>query len=196
MIWTSLIAQGKRQMWMSLLVATLMAVVFYHFARFYQGTASSLLFAIGWVPLAAFWIRAAGRLISHLKRHPFDRLDLGLARDQVAPGQSFEIEIQGRARRDLVLNGLRAELRCERRKSSDRARRSELLFTHSHVEEDAVSWGAGTNRTMRIELPVEAGAPFSFRSMEGRISWSIHVTLDIEDWGEMKDELGVTVAPG
>ena len=51
MIWTSLITQGKRELLMSVLVATLIAVVFFHFARFYQESASSWLFTIGWVPV-------------------------------------------------------------------------------------------------------------------------------------------------
>ena len=38
MIWTSLIAQTKRQLWMSLFVATLLALVYLHFSRFYQGS--------------------------------------------------------------------------------------------------------------------------------------------------------------
>jgi len=196
MIWTSLIAQGKRQMWMSLFVATLVAAIYFHFARFYQGSGTFLIFAPGWVAIALFWVRAAGRLLSHLRRHPFSRLDLGLANDQVAPGRAFTIEIQGVARRAVRVSRLSAELRCQRRRSADRDRRGELLVSETQVVDENIDWEPQTSRTFRASLPVEADAPFSFRSMEGRISWSIHVAMTVDDWGEMKDELEVTVAPG
>jgi len=49
MIWTSLIAQGKRRLWMSLFVAILVGLIYIHFTRFYQGRVS------GWI-LAAFGV--------------------------------------------------------------------------------------------------------------------------------------------
>ncbi len=196
MIWTSLVAQGKRQLWMSLLVATLVTVVFYHFARFYQGSASSWLFTLGWVPVLLNWLRAALGLIYRLDRQPFRSLDLGLESDQVAPGTDFEIEIRLEARRKAKLRRLSAELRCTRHKSTERGRQRSVLESNEQILEEDLSLSIGTAKDYRISLPVAPSAPFSYRSMEGKIAWTIHIVVDVGDWGEIQDGLEVTVAPG
>lgn len=196
MIWTSLVAQGKRQLWMSLFVATLIAVVFYHFARFYQGSASSWLFALGWVPVVLNWLRAALGLAYRLDRQPFRALDLGLESDQVAPGQPFEIEIRLEARRETKLRRLSAELRCTRHKSTERGRQRSVLESNVLVLEEDLSLSVGTKKHYHASLPVAPSAPFSYRSMEGKIGWTIHIVVDVEEWGEIQDGLEVTVAPG
>lgn len=196
MIWTSLIAQSKRQLWMSLLVATLIAVVFFHFARFYQGTASSWLFTLGWIPVILNWLRAAGALVYHLDRRPFRTLDFGLESDQVPPGNPFEIEIRLETRREATLRKLSLELRCTRQKSTERGRQSSVLEHEELVLEESLALGADASRVYRASFPVPADAPYSFRSMEGKITWTILVTVDVENWGKIEDGLDVTVAPG
>jgi hypothetical protein len=196
MIWTSLVAQGKRQLWMSLFVATLIAVVFYHFARFYQGSSSSWLFVIGWVPVGLNWLRAALGLLYRFDRQPFRVLDLGLESDQVAPGQPFEIEIRLEARRETKLRRLSAELRCTRHKSTERGRQRSVLDSHEVVLEEALPLSVGTAKHYRASLPVASSAPFSYRSMEGKIAWTIDIVVDVEEWGKLEDGLEVTVAPG
>jgi len=32
--------------------------------------------------------------------------------------------------------------------------------------------------------------------MEGKIAWTVEVAVDMDEWGELRDELEVTVAPG
>jgi hypothetical protein len=196
MIWTSLVAQGKRQLWMSVFVATLIAVIFYHFARFYQGSALSWLFTIGYVPVVLNWIRAVLGLIYRLDRQPFGTLDLGLESDQVPPGGAFELEIRLEARRVATLKRLSAELRCTRQKSTERGRQRSILESNVQVLEENLSLSVGTAKEYRVLLPVASSSPFSYRSMEGKIAWSIHITVDVEDWGELEDGLEVAVAPG
>ncbi len=196
MIWTSLIAQGKRQLLMSVLVATLLAVVFFHFARFYHGSALSWLFTVGWIPILLNLLRAALNLLYRLDRQPFRMFDVGLASDQVAPGEAFAIEIRLETRRDTTLRRMSAELRCTRQKSTDRGRQLSVLDSNEQVLAENLELGPDVQKDYRVSLPVPAGAPFSFRSMEGKIAWTLHVTADVEGWGELRDELEVTVAPG
>ncbi len=75
MIWTSLIAQTKRRLWMSLFLATLVALVYLHFSRFYQGSGYGWFFVAGWVPVTLNWLYAALGLAYRLDRHPFRFLD-------------------------------------------------------------------------------------------------------------------------
>jgi len=196
MIWTSLIAQGKRQLWMSLLVATLMAVVFYHFARFYQGSPSSWLFTIGWVPISLNWLRAGLNLLYRLDRQPFKNIDVGLASDQVAPGGAFSIELHFETRRATTIRRISAELRCTRQKSTERGRQRSVLDSDERILDENLELAIGAKKEYRVSLPVPRDAPFSYRSMEGKISWTLHVTVDLEGWEELRDELEVAVAPG
>lgn len=195
MIWASLIAQGKRQLWMSLLVATLIAVVFYHFARFYQGTSSAWLFTIGWVPVGLNWLRAGLNLLYRLDRLPFRMLDVGLESDQEAPGGAFAIELRLETRRETTIRRLAAELRCTRQKSTDRGRQRSILASDERVLEEDRKLGVGEKRDYSVSLPVPGHAPYSFRSMEGKIAWTLHVNVDVDGWEELRDELEVTVAP-
>src|SRR5262245_39269999 len=122
MIWTSLIAQGKRRLWMGLFVAILLALVYAHFARFYQGRVSGFILAAVGVPVLLNFLRAALGLAYRLDRHPFQELDLGLLNDQVAPGKPLEVELVLEARRPGTLTRLDLELSAIRQKSSARGR--------------------------------------------------------------------------
>lgn len=196
MIWTSLIAQSKRQLLMSLLVATLVAVVYYHFARFYQGSASSWLFAIGWAPVALNWLRAGLNLLYRLDHQPFRSIDLGLESDQVAPGNAFAIELRFETRRKTTIRRLAAELRCTQQKSTERGRQRSVLASDERLLDEDIELDAGAQKDYRVSLPVPRDAPFSFRSMESKIAWVLHVSVDVDGWGELREELELTVAPG
>lgn len=197
MIWTSLIAQGKRKRLMSLFVAMLVALVYLHFARFYQGSLSGWILALGWIVVLAHLLRAAGTLAYHLERHPFRAAELGLESDQAPPGKSFELELRTAMRRPAKLNRIAAVLRCTRRRSMDGGRR-ELFVLHDEerVLDRDVAAEANAKKTYRVSLPVPADAPYSYRSPEGKIAWLIAVVADVEDWGELREEIEVTVAPG
>ena len=196
MVWTSLIAQTKRRLWMSLSLATLVALVYLHFSRFYQGSGYGWFFVVGWVPVTLNWLYAALGLAYRLDRHPFSLLDLGLVSDQVAPGGAFEVELRSKARRGTELRRLSAELRCTQQKTTEKGRQRTVLQSEESVLGENLKLGVGEARAFRVTLPVSEKAPFSYRSMEGKISWTIHVALDIVDWGELRDELEVVVAPG
>ncbi|HSF16305.1 MAG TPA: hypothetical protein VLK65_12215, partial [Vicinamibacteria bacterium] len=103
MVWTSLITQGKRRHWMSLLVATMLSLVYFHFWRFYQGRLPGWILLVGWVPVAANLLRAGLGLVTFLDRHPFRAIDLGLESDQVSPGERFVVEIRVVARRPVLI---------------------------------------------------------------------------------------------
>ncbi len=196
MIWTSLIAQTKRRLWMSLFLATLVALVYLHFSRFYQGSGYGWFFVVGWVPVTLNWLYAALGLAHRLDRHPFSLLDLGLVSDQVAPGGAFEIELRSEARRNTELLRLSAELRCTLQKTSEKGRQRTVLQSEESVLGEKLKLGVGEARAFHATLPVSEQAPFSYRSMEGKIAWTIHVALDVGGWGELRDELEVIVAPG
>ena len=89
-----------------------------------------------------------------------------------------------------------AELRCTRLKSTDRGRQLSVLDSNEQVLERNLELRVGAKKEYRVSHPVPPGAPFSFRSMEGKIAWTLHVTVEVEGWGELTDELEVTVQPG
>ena len=196
MIWTSLIAQTKRRLWISFFSATLVVLVYLHFSRFYQGSGYGWLFAVAWIPVALYWLYAALGLVYRLDRLPFRALDLGLAKDQVPPGGVFEIEIRSETRRETELARLTAELRCTRQKITEKGRERTVLQREENVLEENLTLAVGEVRAFRVKLAVPETAPFSYRSMEGKISWTIHIGLDVAGWGEMRDELEVMVTPG
>lgn len=181
---------------MSFLIAVLVSVVYFHFARFYQGTAASFLLAIGWVPVVLNLLRAGLGLAYRLERHPFQELELGLESDQVAPGRAFEVEIRLAARRAAVLRRLAVELRCTRQTITEGRRQSAVLHEHEQVIERDLTMERGLRKTYRASLQVGNGAPYTFRTMEGRIRWSLHVQGEVDGWGDLSDEIEVTVAPG
>jgi hypothetical protein len=181
---------------MSLLIATLVAVVYYHFARFYQGTPSGWLFTIGWIPVVLNWLRAGLNLLYRLDRQPFRMLDVGLESDQASPGGAFAIELRLETRRETTIRRAAAELRCTRQEATDRGRQRSIHASDERVLEEDVTLAVGERRDYRVSFPVARDAPFSFRSMEGKIAWTLHVRVDVDGWGELTDELEVTVAPG
>ena len=170
MIWTSLIAQSKRRLWMSLFIAILIALVYFHFSRFYEESAFSWLFSLGWIPVGFNLMRAGLGLLYRLDRHPFRMLDLGLSSDQVAPGNAFEIEIRAEARRAAELRKLSAELRCTRQKSTEKGRQRSVLQSEEQILE-ALKWFGIWLSVVALELvlalrPLLMGAP-SYQSALG-----------------------------
>jgi SpoOM protein len=195
MVWTSLIDQGKRRSWMSLFLATLVALVFYHVARFYQGSISTWVLVLLGIPVALNLLRAALGLVYRLDRHPFHVLDLGLVRDQVAPGQSLEIDLVLEARRKATLTRLSAELRAVRQRNAPAGRTVEDLHSDAKSLEEGLALEPGLRKSYRVAFDLPAAAPYSFRSMEGKIVWLVRVEAEVEGWGELRDEIEITVAP-
>lgn len=181
---------------MSLFIATLLGLVYVHFARFYQDRVPGWILILIAIPLVLNLLRAVVALVYQLDRHPFATLDLGLSSDQAPPGGHFEIEVRAEPRRNASLTRLEAELRCTKYRSSERGKQVATLNQETIALAKDVALRAGESRTFRGALRLSANAPYSFRSMEGKIRWVIHVLVEIEDWGELRDELEVTVAPG
>ena len=196
MVWTSLIAQGKRRLLMSLSVAILFGLVYVHFARFYQDRVSEWILILIAAPLALNLVRTAVALVYQLGRHPFSVLDLGLSSDQASPGGSFELEIRAEPKRSVSFTRIEAELRCTQHKSTERGKQIAMLHQQNVVLAKDVALEPGARQTFRGTLRISAGSPYSFRSMEGKIRWAIHVRVEVSEWGELRDELEVTVAPG
>jgi hypothetical protein len=193
MIWTSLIAQGKRRLWMSLFVAILIALLYIHFARFYQGRVSGWILAAFGAPVLLNLVRAALGLAYRLDRHPFRDFELGLMNDQAGAGKPFEVELVLEARRRGALRRLDLELRAIRQKYADR--KSSVLHRDVKTIERELALEPGLRKSYRVSLDLPANAPYSFRSMEGKLVWVLAVEAEVADWGTLRDEIEVTVAP-
>ena len=195
MIWTSLIAKGKRRLWMSLLVAILVGLVYIHFARFYQGRVSGWILGAFGVPVALNLLRAVLGLAYRLDRHPFREFDLGLVDDSIRPGKPLEVELVLEARRAGALTSLNVELRAMRQKYAERGRESSLLHKDVKLIERELALEPGLRKSYRVSIDLPANAPYSFRSMEGKLAWFVAVEAEVEGWGRLRDEIEVTVAP-
>ncbi len=193
MIWTSLVAQGKRRLWMSLFVAILIALVYIHFARFYQGRVSFWLLAAFGVPVLLNLLRAGLGLAYRLDRHPFRVFELGLVNDQVAPGKALEIELVLEARRPGSLTRLDVELRALRQKYGERG--PAVLYHALESVGRGLVLEPGARKSYRVAIDLPDDAPYSFRSMEGKIVWFVAVEAEVAGWGPLRDEIEVTVAP-
>jgi hypothetical protein len=195
MIWTSLIAQGKRRLWMSLFVAILVALIYIHFARFYQGRVSSWILAAFGVPVLLNLLRATLGLAYRLDRHPFRDFELGLVNDQIGPGKPLEVELVLEARRPGSLSRLELELRAIRQKYGERGRESSVLHREVKTVDRELALEPGLRKSYRVSIDLPATAPYSFRSMEGKLVWVVAVEAEVAGWGTLRDEIEVTVAP-
>lgn len=195
MIWTSLIAQGKRRLWMSFFVAILVGLVYFHFARFYQGRVPGWILAAFGVPVLLNLLRAALGLAYRLDRHPFRDFELGLLSDQVVPGKPLEVELVLEARRRGSLHRLDLELRAIRQRHADRGRESSILHRETRTVEQDLALEPGLRRSYRVSLDLPTNAPYSFRSMEGKLVWVVAVEAEVAGWGMLRDEIEVTVVP-
>ncbi len=195
MTWTSLIAQGKRRLWMGLFVAILVALIYIHFARFYQGRVSGWILAAIGVPVLLNLLRAALGLAYRLDRHPFRNFDLGLLSDHTAPGKPLEVELVFEARRPGILTRLDLELRATRQKHAERGTDSAVLHRDSKPVERQLALEPGVRKSYRVSLDLPGNAPYSFRSMEGKLIWVVAVEAEVATWGTLRDEIEVTVAP-
>jgi hypothetical protein len=180
---------------MSLFVATFLALVFAHFARFYQGRAPGWILVVIGVPVVLNFLRAALGLAYRLERHPFRTFDLGLVDDGVAPGHPVEAELVLEARRSGKLRRLAAGIRATRRFSTERGRQEATLHDEGRTLERDLPLEPGLRKTHRIAFALPPNAPYSFRSMEGKIVWAVRVEAEVEDWGTLADEIEVTVGP-
>ena len=195
MIWTSLIAQGKRQVLMSILLAILLSFIYFYVARFYRTSIDGWILGIGWVVVIGNLLRTLLGALYRWDRQPFRRFDLGLHDDRVRVGQAFRLELVLQARRTLELVRLAVDLRCFDEKVTERGREQDVLHEQRRVVSEGLSVSADGKHRFEVELPVPSGAPSSFKDSGGRIRWSISIDAEVVDWGTLRDEFGVTVAP-
>jgi hypothetical protein len=195
MIRSSLIAQGKRRLLMSVLLAVLLSLVYLYLARFYQGRVDSWLLGVGWALILLNLLRAGLGALYHWDRQPFERFDLGLENDRARPGEAFRLEIVLRARRSLRLTRVAAQLRCIDQRVTTRGRVEKALHEEINVISEGLSVSPGNVRHFEIELPVPPDAPTTFKDSEGRIRWTISLDAEVADYGVLHDEFEVAVAP-
>jgi hypothetical protein len=196
MIWTSLIAQGKRRLLMSVLLAVLLSFVYFYLSRFYRDRVDGWILVIGWVVILLNLARAVLGALYRLDRHPFSRFDLGLEDDRARPGRAFRLWLVLQARRPVKVERLTAELRCLEEKLGVGEQGAKVLHRQERVVSEGLSVARGSGHRFEVELPVPAGAPFSYKDVQGRIRWSISILGEVADWEVVRDEFEVTVAPG
>lgn len=194
MIRASLIAQGKRSLVMSLLLAVL--VFFIYLYLDYRGLVKGWILTAGWGLVILNLLRAGLGLAYHLRRHPFRRFELGLRDDRVQPGGAFHLELVIESRRPVVLRCLTARLRCLSQIAKEGGREDALIHALQRVVVQDLGLESGTGRRYEVELPVPADAPFSYKDFQGHITWTVAVTADVTEWGVLSDEFNVTVFPG
>ncbi|HEX9726296.1 MAG TPA: hypothetical protein VGC53_18610 [Vicinamibacteria bacterium] len=194
MIWTSLIAQGKRQQLMSILLAVLLAFIYFYLARFYRTSGGGWILGIGWVIVIGNLLRALLGGLYRWDRQPFRRFDLGLRDDRARPGQAFHLELVLQAKRSTKLARLSVELRCFDEKIT-KGRERELLHEQRRIVIESLSVAPNGSHRFEVELPIPLGAPSTFRDSGNRIRWEIAIDADVLDWGVLRDEFGVTVTP-
>jgi hypothetical protein len=195
MIWSSLIAQGKRRLLMSLLLAVLLSLFYLYLARFYQERVDSWLLGVGWALILLNLLRAGLGALYRWDRQPFERFDLGLEDDRARPGGAFRLEIVLRARRSLSLTRVAAQLRCIDEKVTTRGRVEKPLHEEINVISEGLSVSPGTSQHFEIELLVPPDAPTTFKDSQGRIRWTISLDAEVADYGVFHDEFEVAVAP-
>lgn len=195
MIWTSLIAQGKRQQLMSILLAILLTFIYFYLARFYRTSVDGWILGIGWVIVIGSLLRALLGALYRWDRQPFRRFDLGLRDDRARPGQAFHLELVLQAKRSTKLARLAAELRCFDEKVTPKGREREVLHEQRRIVTESLSVAPNGSHRFEVELPIPLGAPSTFRDSGGRIRWEIAIDADVVDWGVLRDEFGVTVTP-
>ena len=195
MIRTSLIAQGKRRLLLSLLLAVLVSIVYFYLARSYQGRVTEWILAIGWVLVVLNFLRAGLGLLYRLDQQPFRRLDFGLEDDRVSPGRCLQMELAIEARRPTRLSLLAVELKCRRLETDRPSRRETVLYQQEkRIVEDS-SFDPDECRRLQVEVQVPEDAPFSYRDFQGRIRWSLLVVAEVSGWGVLRDEFDLTVSP-
>jgi hypothetical protein len=195
MIWASLIAQGKRQQLMSVLLAILVTLVYFYLARFYRASVEGWILGIGWVLVIGILLRALLGGLYRWDRQPFRRFDLGLRDDRARPGEAFHLELVLQAKRATKLARLAAELRCLDEKVTPKGRERDVLHGERRIVTESLSVAPNASHRFEVELPIPLGAPSTFKDSGGRIRWEIAIDADVVDWGVLRDEFGVTVTP-
>lgn len=195
MIWTSLIAQGKRRLLMSVLLSVLIALVYLYLARFYQSRIEGWLIGVGWLAVLLNLLRAGLGALYRWDRQPFARFDLGLEDDRTRPGGAFRLELVLRARRALTLTRVAAQLRCIDQKVTTRGRVENPLHEEVNLVSEGLSVAPGASERFEIELPVPSDAPTTFKDAQGRIRWTISLDAEVQEYGVLHDEFEVAVAP-
>ncbi len=176
---------------MSILLAVLLSFIYFYVARFYRASIDSWILGIGWVVVIGNLLRTLLGALYRWDRQPFRRFDLGLHDDRVRVGQAFRLELVLQARRAFRLERLTVDLRCFDEKVTERT----VLHEQRQVVSEDLSVSANGSHRFEVEFPVPSGAPSTFKDPGGRIRWAIAIDADVVDWGVLRDEFGVTVAP-
>ena len=99
------------------------------------------------------------------------------------------------ARRPGALARLDLELRALRQRQGERGRETSVLHRETKPVERELALEPGLRKSYRVAIDLPANAPYSFRSMEGKIVWVLAVEAEVAGWGTLRDEIEVTVAP-
>lgn len=188
LVWTSLVARDKRRSLLSASGVVLAALFFVHLGGFYGWTFP---WVLAGVVAGAFALRSVGAAAWFLSRHPFSACDLGLS-EAAVPGGAVRCAVRIVARRPVEIVDLRVTLTAE---SRDGVGKTERLFSGSRELIGRTSLRAGGCLEADTELPVPEGAPFSYRSFEGRIRWLARARLEAANFGAAEEEIEVLMAP-
>ena len=181
---------------MSLFLAILVSLIYFQLARFYQEHVPVWILAIGWFVVLTNLLRTGIGLAYRLEQHPFNAIDLGLEEDQTNPGGSFRVDMCLKARRQAVIRSLVVGLRSVCSEIVDGQRRESQLYRDHQLVADGLILSVGDSKEFSINLQVPPDAPYSYRSMEGNIRWTLHVMVEVDNWGNLSDEIDVLVTPG
>ena len=181
---------------MSLFLAILVSLIYFQLARFYQEHVAVWLLAIGWLVVLTNLLRTGLGLAYRLDQHPFHALNLGLEEDQTNPGGSFRVDMCLKVRRHAVIRSLVVGLRSVCSEIVDGQRRESQLYLDHQLVADGLMLSAGNRKEFSITLQVPPDAPYSYRSMEGNIRWTLQVMVEVDNWGKLSDEIEVLVTPG
>jgi len=195
MIESSLIEQGKRTSLMSVLLAVLLALGYAPLARFYRSRWEGWLLALGWAAVGINLLRAVLGHLYRMDRLPFRRFDLSLETDSVHPGESFRLEVVCQARREAVLDEVAMTLECIHQSLTERGRTEKVLHRDRQVVAENVLLGLGAAWRLSALLPVPTSGSPSYKDPQRGVRWRILVTALVRNWGELRDEFEVGVAP-
>jgi hypothetical protein len=87
------------------------------------------------------------------------------------------------------------EERGQASKASHVRKTSSLLHRAVQSIDRDASLEPGIRKTYRASIDVPRDAPYSFRSMEGKLQWFVAVEAEVDGWGTLRDEVEVTVLP-
>jgi hypothetical protein len=178
------------------LLALLVALAYGALNRYYGREGATWWLIAGWVAVLLNVLRAGLGHLYRLDRLPFDRFDVGLEDDRALPGGAFRLAIDCRARREVRIDRIAAELQCINRRVSESGTSESVLQSIQDVLAEDLPLARGEARHFASELRVPDGAAASFRDSQDRIRWRVSLVATVRGWGDLRDEFEMTVAPG